>query len=752
MVVEEKVEIGGSILSIESGRVAKQADGAVFVRYGDTVVLVTAVVSKEPLEGATFLPLLVEYREKSYAAGKIPGGFFKREGRPSEKEILSARQIDRPIRSRFPKGFRHDVQVVATVLSSDQQNDSDILAVVGASAVLSMAGAPVGEPLGVVRIGRKDGEWLVNPTFQERVDSDLDIVVVGVGDEVVMVEGGMKEVSDEDFIKSVEMAMQELPKVTDTIKRLVDKCGKEKIEFSPPEINPEVHEDIKRRFESRIREANLLPEKTERQETMRLIKDEALAACEDKGEELEQDILESLGAVEHDLVRSLILDEGRRVDGRRLDEVRPVTCQVQVLPRTHGSAIFTRGQTQSLAVTTLGTAMDEQRIDDLEGESSKSYMLHYNFPPFSVGEIRPFRGPARREIGHGALAERAIQPVIPAGDVFPYTVRLVSDILESNGSSSMATVCAGTLALMDAGVPIRAPVSGVAMGIVMEGGRYKILTDILGAEDHHGDMDFKIAGTRDGLTAVQMDLKIPGLTLGIIREILEQSMPARMHILDVMGQTIPEPRAELSSYAPRIIALQIDKEKIRDVIGPGGKIIRGIIDETGAVIDIEDDGSVRIFSTDAEAGQRARQMIEALIEEPEVGKVYDGVVKRIVDFGAFVEILPGKDGLLHVSEIDINRVENVHDVLKEGDEIKVKLIGFEREGKIRLSRKVLLAGYDPESHARRGDSRGSGGRRGSSGRGPDRRGGGGRGSDRRRDDRHRDERRRPGGNRSDGRR
>jgi polyribonucleotide nucleotidyltransferase len=374
-------------------------------------------------------------------------------------------------------------------------------------------------------------------------------------------------------------------------------------------------------------------------------------------------------------------------------------------------------------------------------------MLHYNFPPFSVGEIRPFRGPARREIGHGALAERSIQPVIPAGDVFPYTVRLVSDILESNGSSSMATVCAGTLALMDAGVPIKAPVSGVAMGIVMEGGRYKILTDILGVEDHHGDMDFKIAGTRDGLTAVQMDLKIPGLTLAVIREILEQSMPARMHILDVMAETIPAPRAELSTYAPRIIALQIDKEKIRDVIGPGGKIIRGIIDETGAVIDIEDDGSVRIFSTDAEAGQKARQMIEALIEEPEIGKVYDGVVKRIVDFGAFVEILPGKDGLLHVSEIDLNRVENVHDVLKEGDEIKVKLIGCEREGKLRLSRKVLLAGYDPESHARRGDSRGSGGRRGSSGRRPDRRGGGGRGSDRRRD-----ERRGPGSSRSDGRR
>ena len=740
MVVEEKIEIGGNTLSIESGRVAKQADGAVFVRYGDTVVLVTAVVSKEPLEGATFLPLLVEYREKSYAAGKIPGGFFKREGRPSEKEILSARQIDRPVRSRFPKGFRHDVQVVATVLSSDQQNDSDILAVVGASAALSIAGAPIGEPLAVVRIGRKDGEWLVNPTFQERDESDIDMVVVGVGDEVVMVEGGMKEVSDDDFIKSLEVAMQELPKVTGMIKNMVEKCGHEKLDFSPPEINPEVYKEVKARFESRVHEANVIPEKAERQKQMKLIKQDALAAFEDKLEELEGDVLESLGAIEHDHARALIIEEQRRVDGRHLDEVRPLTCEVQVLPRTHGSALFTRGQTQSLTVTTLGTAMDEQRIDDLEGESSKSYMLHYNFPPFSVGEIRPFRGPARREIGHGALAERAIQPVIPAGEVFPYTIRLVSDVLESNGSSSMATVCAGALALMDAGVPIKAPVSGVAMGIVVDGERYRILTDILGVEDHHGDMDFKVAGTRNGLTAIQMDLKIPGLTLERIREILTQSTPARMQILDAMEGTIPAPRAELSSYAPRIIAMQIDKEKIRDVIGPGGKIIRGIIDETGAVIDIEDDGSVRIFSTDGEAGLKAKAMVEALVEEPEVGKIYNGVVRRIVDFGAFVEILPGKDGLLHISEIDINRIESVHDVLKEGDEIQVKLIGFEREGKIRLSRKVLLDGYDPEADARRGDSRG-GGRRGSGSRGPDRRGGG-----------RRDDRRRPRVSRSDSRR
>ena len=745
MVVEEKIEIGGNTLSMESGRVARQASGAVLVRYGDTVVLVTAVVSKEPLEGYTFLPLLVEYREKSYAAGKIPGGFFKREGRPSEKEILSARLIDRPIRSRFPKGFRHDVQVAATVLSSDQENDSDILAVLGASASLSIAGAPIGEPLAAVRVGRKDGEYIVNPTFQERDESDIDVVVVGVGDEIVMVEGGMKEVSHDDFIKCIEVAMQELPKIVEVQKRLVEKCGHEKIAFTPPEINAEVYGEIKTRFEARIKEASIIAEKTERQKQLNLIKEEAHAAFEDRLEELEKDINESLGKIEQDYLRSLIVDEERRVDGRRLDEVRPLSCEIEVLPRTHGSALFTRGQTQSLTVTTLGTGTDEQRIDDLEGESSKSYMLHYNFPPFSVGEIRPFRGPARREIGHGALAERAIQAVIPASEVFPYTIRLVSDILESNGSSSMATVCAGTLALMDAGVPIKAPVSGIAMGIVVEGEKYRILTDILGAEDHYGDMDFKVAGTRSGLTAIQMDLKIPGLTLDIIREILTQSAPARMQILDAMEATIPAPRAELSTYAPRIIAMMIDKEKIRDVIGPGGKVIRGIIDETGAVIDIEDDGSVRIFSTDGEAGLKAKAMVEALVEEPEVGKIYNGVVKRIVDFGAFVEILPGKDGLLHISEIDINRIESVHDVFKEGDEIQVKLIGFEREGKIRLSRKVLLDGYDPEADARRGDSRGGGGRRGSGSRGPDRRGG-------RRDDRRRDDRRRPSASRSDSRR
>ena len=745
MVVEEKIEIGGNTLSMESGRVARQASGAVLVRYGDTVVLVTAVVSKEPLEGYTFLPLLVEYREKSYAAGKIPGGFFKREGRPSEKEILSARLIDRPIRSRFPKGFRHDVQVAATVLSSDQENDSDILAVLGASASLSIAGAPIGEPLAAVRVGRKDGEYIVNPTFQERDESDIDVVVVGVGDEIVMVEGGMKEVSHDDFIKCIEVAMQELPKIVEVQKRLVEKCGHEKIAFTPPEINAEVYGEIKTRFEARIKEASIIAEKTERQKQLNLIKEEAHAAFEDRLEELEKDINESLGKIEQDYLRSLIVDEERRVDGRRLDEVRPLSCEIEVLPRTHGSALFTRGQTQSLTVTTLGTGTDEQRIDDLEGESSKSYMLHYNFPPFSVGEIRPFRGPARREIGHGALAERAIQAVIPASEVFPYTIRLVSDILESNGSSSMATVCAGTLALMDAGVPIKAPVSGIAMGIVVEGEKYRILTDILGAEDHYGDMDFKVAGTRSGLTAIQMDLKIPGLTLDIIREILTQSAPARMQILDATEATIPAPRAELSTYAPRIIAMMIDKEKIRDVIGPGGKVIRGIIDETGAVIDIEDDGSVRIFSTDGEAGLKAKAMVEALVEEPEVGKIYNGVVKRIVDFGAFVEILPGKDGLLHISEIDINRIESVHDVFKEGDEIQVKLIGFEREGKIRLSRKVLLDGYDPEADARRGDSRGGGGRRGSGSRGPDRRGG-------RRDDRRRDDRRRPSASRSDSRR
>ena len=690
MTCEEKVDIAGRTLSLETGRMAKQADGAVLVTYGDTVVLVTAVVSKEPLEGADFLPLLVEYREKSYAAGRIPGGFFKREGRPTEKEILSARLIDRPIRSLIPDGFTNEVQIIASVLSSDQQNDSDILALLGASAALTLAGTPFGGPVGVVRIGRREGEYIVNPTFKEREDGDIDLVVVGAGDQVVMMEGGMKEVSDEDFLGAVRLALEVLPKSIEIQKALAAKCGATQREFTPRQPDPEIFAAVSTLCEAKISDALSTPDKVLRHEEIDKIKEEALAVLKEKFPEGEAEIGEALSQIERTKVRKMILEEGRRPDGRGLRDLRQITCEVGVLPRTHGSALFTRGQTQSLAVATLGTSMDEQRVEDLEGETTKTYMLHYNFPPFSVGEIRPLRSPARREIGHGALAERAVQPVIPAPDVFPYTIRIVSDILESNGSSSMATVCSGTLSLMDAGVPIKAPVAGVALGLVKDGSTYRILSDILGLEDHHGDMDFKVTGTRQGLTAIQMDLKIFGIGMDLVKEIVEQSAPNRTEILDIMERTLNAPRPELSVYAPRIISIMIDKDKIREVIGPGGKTIRKIIEDTGTVIDIEDSGEVKIASPDYDACNKALDMIKAIIAEPELGKTYTGKVRRIVEFGAFVEILPGKDGLLHISELEQGRVAKVTDVLKEGDEVQVKVIGLERDGKIRLSRKALL--------------------------------------------------------------
>ncbi|MFH1312271.1 MAG: polyribonucleotide nucleotidyltransferase [Candidatus Eisenbacteria bacterium] len=696
MVVREEIEIGGRTFSIETGRVARQAGGAVLVQYGDTVVLVTSVISKEPKEGFNFLPLLVEYREKYYAAGKIPGGFFKREGRPTEKEILSARLIDRPVRSLFPKGFRHDVQIVASVLSSDQENDSDILAMIGASVSLGLAGAPLGGPIGVVRIGRRNGEFVLNPTFSERGEGDIDMVVVGHGGDIVMIEGGMKEISEDDLMKGIQMASEAIPQVIQLQQRLLERCGAKEMSFTPELPSPEISSEVKSAYKTRIVEAIGIPDKERRQDELDLIKKEARETLAEKYPESEGDIGDAISGIERDEVRRMISDGGKRIDGRGLREVREITCEVGVLPRTHGSALFTRGQTQALAVTTLGTSIDEQRVEDLEGESSKSYMLHYNFPPFSVGEIRPLRGPARREIGHGALAEKSIQPVIPDGEVFPYTIRLVSDILESNGSSSMATVCSGTLALMDAGVPIKAPVAGVALGLVKDGDRYSILTDILGVEDHHGDMDFKVAGTREGLTAVQMDLKIPGVPISVLKDVVAQSTEARQKIHDIMDSTLQSPREEISSYAPRIVSIRVDKDKIREIIGPGGKIIRKIIDETGAVIDINDDGEVKIASPDRSALDKALEMINAIIEDPEVGKTYNGIVKKIVDFGAFVEILPGKDGLLHISEIENRRINNVRDVLNEGDEILVKVIGAERDGKIRLSRKALLKDKDKE--------------------------------------------------------
>jgi polyribonucleotide nucleotidyltransferase len=694
MVLERSIDIGGRKLSIETGKVARQADGAVLVRYGDTIVLVTAVVSDEPREGLDFLPLLVEYREKSYAAGKIPGGFFKREGRPTEKEILSARLIDRPVRPLFPKGFRHEVQIVATVLSSDQQNDSDILALIGASVSLGLAGAPFGGPVGAVRIGKKDGNLIINPSFSERDQAEVDLVVVGLGRDVVMIEGGMKEIGQDDLLECIKAAADVIPQIIDLQNAIVAECGRPKADFTAHIPAPEIVNEVRSRYRDRIIEANRIPDKDKRQSHLDLIRADALEELAERFPECELDIQDSLATIERDEVRKMIVEGGARLDGRGLRDLRQISCEAGILPRTHGSALFSRGQTQALAVTTLGTSIDQQRVDDLEGESSKSYMLHYNFPPFSVGEIRPLRSPARREIGHGALAERAIHPVIPPDENFPYTIRVVSDILESNGSSSMATVCGASLALMDAGVPIKAPVAGIAMGLVKEGDRCEVLTDILGAEDHHGDMDFKIAGTQQGFTAIQMDLKIPGISIDLIRATIEQSTEARMEIHRIMNETLAAPRTEISAYAPRIVAIRVDRDKIRDIIGPGGKIIRKIIDETGAVIDIDDDGEVRIASPDRAALDKAMDMINAIVEEPEVGRVYNGTVKRIVDFGAFVEILPGKDGLLHISEIENRRIRSVRDVLKEGDEIQVKVIGAERDGKIRLSRKALLTDKD----------------------------------------------------------
>ncbi len=690
MVIEQSKELGGRILTVETGRMAKQADGAALVRYGDTVVLVTAVISEEPVEGADFVPLLVEYREKTYAAGKIPGGFFKREGRPTEKEILSARLIDRAIRPLFPKGFGHEVQVIANVLSSDQQNDSDILALLGASLSLALAGAPFEGPIGVVRVGRVGGEFILNPSFGERDSGDIDLVVAGFPGMVTMIEGGMKQISERDLVNAADFALQFMAPTIEVQQRVIESISPERMEFQPHEPSSELINDVRCLFGERIAQALRLADKEKRQEELDKIREEAITSLAEKYPESSTDILMSVMLIERTEVRRQIHQERIRVDGRRLTDLREITCEVGILPRTHGSALFTRGQTQALAVTTLGTAIDEQRVEYLEGETTKSYMLHYNFPPFSVGEIKPLRSPARREIGHGALAERAIQPVIPSSEVFPYTIRVVSDILESNGSSSMATVCSGSLSLMDAGVPISASVAGVAMGLVKENGDHEILTDILGLEDHHGDMDFKIAGTRKGVTAVQMDLKITGIPLEVLGRIVDQSIDARHRILDKMDETLSAPRPEISIYAPRIVAIRVDREKIRDIIGPGGKTIRKIIDETGTVIDIEDDGEVKIASPDGSALEKALNMINALVEEPEVGKIYTGKVKRIVDFGAFVEILPGRDGLLHISEIENRRINSVRDVLKEGDQILVKVIGTEKDGKIRLSRKALL--------------------------------------------------------------
>ncbi|MCJ7457435.1 MAG: polyribonucleotide nucleotidyltransferase [candidate division Zixibacteria bacterium] len=685
-----ELDLDGKKLTIQIGRVARQADGAALVRLADTMILATAVGTEEAIEGQDFFPLTVDYREKAYAAGRIPGGFFKREGRPTEREILSARLIDRSLRPLFPEGYLNEVQVMAMVLSSDQENDADILGILGSSVALGISEIPFYEPIAAVRIGRIDGNFVVNPTFSQIEESDINLVVSGTEENIVMVEGGCQEISEEDLISALDYGQKWIKKLVGLQREIIQEFGKEKPKVEPVPVDPVLLEEVSKLAIEKIKQANRTLDKVARQKILDEMQESVLQELAEKFPESETKIASILIDLEQKDIREMILKEGVRIDGRKPNEIRPITCEIGVLPRAHGSALFTRGQTQSLAVTTLGSKMDEQRIEDLEGESTKSYMLHYNFPPFSVGEVKPVRGPGRREIGHGALAERAIQPVIPKEEVFPYTVRIVSDILESNGSSSMATVCGGTLSLMDAGVPIKAPVAGIAMGLIKEEEKTVVLTDILGAEDHYGDMDFKVTGTRKGITAFQMDIKISGLTLSIMQEALHQAREARVYILDIMEKTIAQPRPELSVYAPRIIIFKVKQDKIGEIIGPGGKMIRSIIKQTGAEINIEDDGSVFISSKDSKAGELAQELIMKLTEEPEVGKSYLGKVRRVTAFGAFVEVLPGQDGLVHISELDFKRVNRVEDVLNVGDEVTVKIIGIDNEGKIKLSRKACL--------------------------------------------------------------
>ena len=689
-------EFAGRKLVVETGKMARQAHGSCLVQYGETTVLCAATVQDSPTH-LPFFPMTIEYREKMYAAGKYPGGFIKREGRPSETEILTARLIDRPLRPLFPDGFMHETQIVIYVVSADQQNNGDIPAMLGASLSLNMSKVPFRTPVASVRIGRLNGQWVLNPTFEQLEYSDVDLVVAGTETAITMVEGGALEVPEADLVEALDAAHAGIKELIGIQKEILAALDvPETMEWSP---SVEVPEDLRTRVEdvalARVREALNVEDKASRNQALSLVRDEVLAELSDEfaEEEHEAAIKSELRAAEKKLMRRQVLESGKRIDGRGVDELRDLSAEVGLLPRVHGSALFTRGQTQSLAVVTLGTSADEQRVDtvDVPAETSKSFMLHYNFPPFSTGEAKPIRGTSRREIGHGHLAERAVQPLLPAYEDFPYTLRVVSEILESNGSSSMASVCGASLALMDAGVPMKAPVAGIAMGLIKEGDQVAVLTDILGVEDALGDMDFKVAGTREGVTSIQMDIKIEGLTVEIMKEALERANKARMRILDVMDGAIKEGREELSEYAPRIITIKINPEKIGEVIGPKGKTIRGIQEETGAKIDIEDDGTVMISSPGGEGGERARQMIEAITEDPEVGVIYEGVVKTVTSFGAFVEIMPGTEGLCHISELQEERTEKTEDVLNVGDVTKVKLLSIDEKGRLRLSRKAALA-------------------------------------------------------------
>jgi polyribonucleotide nucleotidyltransferase len=670
---------------------AKQAAGSALVRHGDTMVLAAVTVADKQSQ-LPFFPLTVEYREKTYAAGKFPGGFIKREGRPSDDEVLAARLTDRSVRPLFPEGFRNEVQVFLYVISADQENDADVIGLTAASAALAVSNVPWHGPIAGVRVGRVDGKWMLNPTFAQLEQCDVDLVVAGSRDSLMMVEGGALEVGEEDLVEALAFAQRGIAELVGMQEELVAAARRTKMDWAPDAPPGELADRVRGVVGERMRSAINQPDKAGRADALAAVR---AAVLEELGTEFADQlrhVLTVLDDVEYETMRAQVLDTGERVDGRTAETVRPISCEVGLLPRGHGSALFTRGQTQALVSTTLGTVSDEQRIDsiDVAQETSKSFMLHYNFPPFSTGEVKPIRGVSRREIGHGNLAERALQALLPSYESFPYTIRLVSEILESNGSSSMATVCGGSLALMDAGVPMKAPCAGVAMGLIREGDRVAVLTDILGTEDHLGDMDFKVAGTSDGVTSIQMDIKIRGLSLEIVRQALAQARRARLHILEEMGKVLGAPRPTLSRFAPRILTIHIRPDKIGDIIGPKGKIIRGIQEQTGAEINVEDDGTVTISAVDGPAGERARDMIAAIVQEPEVGKVYEGVVKSTTAFGAFVEILPGTEGLLHISELAHSRVEKTEDVVKKGDVVKVKLLEIDGRGKMRLSRKALL--------------------------------------------------------------
>ena len=686
------LSIGSQTLSLETGKLAKQADGSVVVRFGDTVVLVTACRAATPREGIDFLPLTVDFREYAYASGRIPGGFFKREGKMADKEVLTSRMIDRPIRPLFPAGWRHETQIIALVLSADRQNDPDVLAITGASAALALSAIPFHSTIAGVRVGLVDGAMVINPTYEQRKASLVDIVLAGTRDGLVMVEAGAKEVPEEQVAQALEAGHAAIRQIVDVIDDLARAAAKPKRQVAPKAVDPGLKQEVEQRALAPLSEAMRIKDKLENYGRVDEVQEQLLASYAEADPARKAEAKSIFKGLKERVLREEVLERRQRLDGRKFDEIRSIWTEAGVLPRTHGSVVFTRGETQALVTCTLGTDDDQQKIEHVDGEYYKRFMLHYNFPPFSVGEVQFLRGPGRREVDHGALAERALVPVLPSEDTFPYTIRLVSDILESNGSSSMASVCGGSMAMMDAGVPLSAPVAGIAMGLILDeaSGKYAILSDIAGAEDHYGDMDFKVAGTSRGITALQMDIKVTGITAEIMREALEQARTGRLHILDRMSETLGESRKAVSSIAPRIVSIRIPVDKIRDVIGPGGKMIRSIIERTGVKIDVEDDGRVNVASADEAAAAKAIGIIQELTATPELNKTYKGKVQRITDFGAFVEIMAGTDGLLHVSEIANHRVKDVRDELKEGEQVMVKVINIDPSGKIRLSRKALL--------------------------------------------------------------